>query len=131
MAQKRRTFTADFRESAVQLVRETGKPIAQAAQDLGINAETLRNWVNADNRRSGNGAGAVDEDPRMEVARLQWKSAELAVDSVSRRLSLTYSNVPTASGEHSPGPAAFRRCRHSCGRSGAARSHWLPWPSAC
>ena len=82
MAQKRRTFTADFRESAVQLVRETGKPIAQAAQDLGINAETLRNWVNADNRRSGNGAGAVDEDPRMEVARLQWKSAELAVDSV-------------------------------------------------
>ena len=81
MAQKRRTFTADFQESAVRLVRETGKPIAQAAQDLGIKAGTLRNWVNADKRRSGNGAGAVGEDERAEVARLQWKSAALAVDS--------------------------------------------------
>jgi transposase len=35
MAESRRKFDADFREGAVRLVRETGKPIAQVARDLG------------------------------------------------------------------------------------------------
>ena len=35
----------DFREGAVRLVRETGKPIAQVARELGINEGTLGNWV--------------------------------------------------------------------------------------
>ena len=34
MAETRRKFDADFREGAVRLVRETGKPIAQVARDL-------------------------------------------------------------------------------------------------
>ena len=34
-----RKFDKDFREGAVRLVRETGKPIAQAARDLGINGD--------------------------------------------------------------------------------------------
>jgi len=55
MAETRRKFDADFREGAVRLVRETGKPFAQVARDLGINAGTLGNWVNADARRARGG----------------------------------------------------------------------------
>src|SRR6266581_1404851 len=51
MGEKRRKFDHDFREGAVRLVRETGKPVAQVARDLGINEGTLGNWVNADKRR--------------------------------------------------------------------------------
>ena len=58
MAETRRKFDQDFKEGAVRLVRETGKPIAQIARDLGINAGTLGNWVNADQRRRGGPAGA-------------------------------------------------------------------------
>jgi transposase len=59
-----------FKEGAVRLVREIGKPIAQVAQDLGINEGILGNWVNADRRRRGEAAGALGEDERAELAGL-------------------------------------------------------------
>ena len=80
MGETRRKFDRDFREGAVRLVRETGKPIAQVARDLGINEGTLGNWVNADKRRRGAGNGVLDEDERAELARLRKENAELAME---------------------------------------------------
>jgi transposase len=79
MAETRRKFDADFREGAVRLVRETGKPIAQVARDLGVNEGTLGNWVNADKRRRGSD-GVLGEDERSELARLRKENAELAME---------------------------------------------------
>ena len=41
----RRKFDEQFKGGAVRIVRETGKPIAQVAWELGINEGTLGNWV--------------------------------------------------------------------------------------
>src|SRR6516165_5162685 len=78
MAETRRKFDQDFKEGAVRLVRETGRPIAQVARDLGVNEGTLGNWVNADRRRRGDGTG-LGEDERAELARLRKENAELAM----------------------------------------------------
>jgi len=85
----RRKFDRDFREGAVRLVRETGKPIAQVARDLGINSGTLGNWVNADRNRQG-GDGILSEDERAELARLRKENAELAMrcDVLKRSVAL-------------------------------------------
>jgi transposase len=80
MAETRRRFDADFREGAVRIVRETGRPIAHVAQELGINAGTLGNWVGADRRRRGGGDGALGEEERAELARLRRENAELAME---------------------------------------------------
>jgi transposase len=64
----------------VRLVRETGRPIAQVAKDLGINEGTLGNWVNADKRRRSDGNGVLSEDERTELARLRKENAELAME---------------------------------------------------
>ena len=79
MAETRRKFDQDFKECAVRLVRETGRPIAQVAEDLGINEGTLGNWVNADRRRRGDRA-ELREDERAELARLRKENAELAME---------------------------------------------------
>ncbi len=59
MEETRRKFDQDFKEGAVRLVRETGKPIAQVARELGIKEGTLGNWVSDDRRRRGNGGGEL------------------------------------------------------------------------
>ena len=44
MAQTRRTYTCEFKIAAVKLVTDQGQSVAEAAQSLGISAETLRRW---------------------------------------------------------------------------------------
>jgi len=80
MGETRRRFDKDFREGAVRLVRETGKPIAQVARDLGINPGTLGNWVDAERRRRGEGDGALGENERAELVRLRKENAELTME---------------------------------------------------
>src|SRR3954466_14503076 len=46
MPEQRRKFSPQFKAEAVQLVLETGKPIAEVARDLGIHDGTLGNWIN-------------------------------------------------------------------------------------
>ena len=41
MPEQRRRFSPQFKAEAVQMVLETGKPIAEVARDLGINEGTL------------------------------------------------------------------------------------------
>jgi transposase len=48
VGEKRRRFDPEFREGAVRIVKETGKPVAQVARDLGISPYTLHNWVKLD-----------------------------------------------------------------------------------
>jgi transposase-like protein len=62
MSETRRKFDREFREGAVRIVRETGKPIAQVARDLGINAGTLGNWVVKDRAEHEGTQGLSTED---------------------------------------------------------------------
>jgi transposase len=79
MAEARRKFDREFREGAVRIVRETGKPIAQVARELGINDGTLANWVGRD-RRARDGGGVLSEDERAELVRLRRETVELAME---------------------------------------------------
>jgi transposase-like protein len=47
MPEQRRRFSPQFKAEAVQMVIETGRPIAEVARDLGVVAQTLGNWVTA------------------------------------------------------------------------------------
>ena len=89
MARKYRKFDEDFKQGAVQLVVETGKPIAQVARDLGINEGTLGNWC-AQERRSRKKDRSLDPDERAELERLRREVIELRMqrDVLKRSVAL-------------------------------------------
>ena len=79
MPESRRKFDAEFREGAVRLVHETGKPIVQIARDLGINEGTLGNWVARD-RDAREGRDGLSRDDLAELKRLRAENAELRME---------------------------------------------------
>jgi transposase len=90
MAETRRRFDEDFKRGAVRIVRETGRPIAQVARELGVNEGTLGNWCAVERRRAGEPGGALSEDERAELVRLRRENAELAMqrDVLKRSVAL-------------------------------------------
>jgi transposase-like protein len=63
----------------VRIVRETGKPVAEVARDLGIHAGTLGNWVNKDRAERG-GTEGLTVDERTRLAQLEGENAELRME---------------------------------------------------
>ena len=49
----RRKFSDEFRRDAVEIVRTSGKPIRQVANELGIYDSTLGDWVRQDGINRG------------------------------------------------------------------------------
>lgn len=70
MSETRRKYDPEFREGAVRIVKETGKPIAHIAEDLGLHPGTLGNWVKKDRIERGKDQG-LDPDDRARLNRLE------------------------------------------------------------
>jgi transposase len=75
----RRQFTAEFKRDAVNLVRTSGRPIAEIARELGIYDSTLGNWVRQDRIGRGEQDGLTsDEQARLRA--LERENARLRME---------------------------------------------------
>ena len=63
----------------MDLVRSTGRPIAQIAQELGIYDSTLGNWVRQDRIDRGEREG-LSSDERARLSRLEAENARLRME---------------------------------------------------
>ena len=90
MTRQYRKFDEDFKHGAVQLVFETGRPIAQVARELGINEGTLGNWCVVERRKRDSGGPGLSEDERAELVRLRKETTELRMqrDVLKRSVAL-------------------------------------------
>lgn len=68
---QRRRFSPEYKQEAVQLVRQSDLPVAEIARNLGINENMLRRWIK-EASEPGNRAFSGHGKPRdEEIARLQ------------------------------------------------------------
>ncbi len=80
MPEIRRRFDPEFGEGAVRIVRETKKPRAVIARDLGVNPGTLGNWVDKDKSARGEGDGPLGVPDEAELQWLRSENAELRME---------------------------------------------------
>ena len=50
---KTKTYTAEFKESAVKLAVESDQPVSTTAKELGVNVNTLHTWISKLHRPKG------------------------------------------------------------------------------
>lgn len=74
MTPKRKSFSPEYKDEAAKVVVQESRPVATVAREIGVNEQTLRNWVNAYRR-----AHAGEEPPLTlsERARLRELEAEV------------------------------------------------------
>jgi transposase len=71
----RRQYTEDFKRAAVQLVRESARPVAQVARDLGIPENRLYRWRAQHRQAESQGTTRVGQ--RIEAEELLRLKREL------------------------------------------------------
>ena len=81
MPEHRRQFSPQFKAEAVQMVIETGKPIAEVARDLGVHDGTLGNWVNAWRRDNPEPDQAISPVERARVKELEDEVRRLRMEN--------------------------------------------------
>jgi transposase-like protein len=81
MPEQRRRFSPQFKAEAVQMVIETGKPIAEVARDLGIHDGALGNWVNAYRRAHPEPDQPLSPVERVRVTELEDEVRRLRLEN--------------------------------------------------
>lgn len=72
---KRRRYTDEFKSEAVQLVRDSGRPVAQVAREVGISDNVLYRWVSEE--RDAQSRGDTRQTVRAEAEELTRVKREL------------------------------------------------------
>ncbi len=72
----RRSFSKEFKKDAVDLVRSSGKTIAEVARDLDLTESALREWVRQADVDDGRRDGLTTAE-REELARLRKENRVL------------------------------------------------------
>ena len=75
----KRKYTLEFKRSAVQLVNQQGYSVAEAAKNLGIDAQNIRLWIEKFAHEEGM-APAGDGAMAAELRRLRKENARLRME---------------------------------------------------
>ena len=81
MPERRRKFSPQFKAEAVQMVVESGKPIAEVARDLGVVAQTLGNWVKAWRDANPESETALSPIERARVTEMEEEIRRLRMEN--------------------------------------------------
>jgi transposase len=73
MTKKRKIYTSEFKTQAIALVKEANRSAACVARELGININTLHNWLSLSAKLS---KSPVSKESAEEIKRLKKELAQ-------------------------------------------------------
>jgi transposase len=76
----RRRFSREFKLSAVKLVNEQGYSPVEAAKSLGVDANSVRGWIEKFSAEAGSAAPGSEGALKAEVRRLRKENAQLLME---------------------------------------------------
>jgi transposase-like protein len=137
MPERRRRFSPQFKAEAVQMVLETGRPIAEVARDLGIHDGTLGNWVNGWRREHPEPDQPLTPVERAHVKELEDEIRRLRMENeFLKKAAHRAAGLPQSSSARQRALVAMGRVKGSwtapdgCGGQAAARAWWTARASA-
>ncbi len=80
-SRQRSRFTPEFKDEAVRLVIESGRPIAQVARELRVNDGTLGNWVAKYRDEHPVSESPLSISERARLAELERENRQLRLDN--------------------------------------------------
>nr|BFD88406.1 hypothetical protein StreXyl84_78070 [Streptomyces sp. Xyl84] len=103
MGSKQRTYTPEFREGAVRIVIETGRPIPEVAEELGVHSGTLHSWVS---RWRRNGSASSDRPAPAAPGNRIKESERAELERLRREMSVKNKRIRELEMERD----VFKRC---------------------
>lgn len=70
-------YSVEFKKSSAEFAAASGKAVAQIAQELGVNANTLHGWINKYAQAKSSVVSAEERSLKQEVAHLKKENARL------------------------------------------------------
>jgi transposase len=80
MPKQRRSFTPEYKEQIARMVVEESRSVASIAKELGVNEQTLRNWVNAYRRAHAGEEPPLTISERARLRELEKENRELRLE---------------------------------------------------
>jgi len=82
MGSNGKRYDVEFKADAARLVKEGGRSVASVAKDLGVDPQTLRNWMGDDKKRQSSDKARIMEleaELRAEKRRNSYLEESVAI----------------------------------------------------
>ncbi len=80
MSHKRRSFTPEYKEQVARMVVEESQAIPSTAREIGVNEQTLRNWVHGYRRDHAGEEPPLTVSERARLRELEKEVRELRLE---------------------------------------------------
>ena len=80
MARQRRSFTPEYKDQVARMVVEESRAIPSTAREVGVNEQTLRNWVNAYRQAHAGEEPSLTISERARLRELEKENRELKLE---------------------------------------------------
>ncbi|MGI6452493.1 MAG: transposase [Syntrophomonadaceae bacterium] len=92
MGNKGKRYDAEFKADAARLVKESGRSVASVAKDLGVNPQTLRNWLRDNKKQSSDKARLIELEAELRAEKRRTADLEETVAILKKAAAIFATN---------------------------------------